>query len=144
MRVSLAQDFAELQRRYSFQQRARTPLGKALTTVYWFFSIYCIYRLAATTLAHLPLLPTKSSFSQSDPINNVLALLAEYWDPHLDRQAWSRQIGFLLSGVIIAGSLGSVLTTFNMVVRVAPGTVHGRGRGEGVNLALFVAQLSAV
>lgn len=143
MRTSLTHELSDLQRRHAFQQRSRSRTGKLLITIYWFFSLYCIYRIAATTFAHLPFpFRNKSSFSQSDPINNVLALLAAYWDPHLDRQAWSRQIGFLLSGVIIAGSLGSVMTTLNMVIRVAPGAV-GKG-GESANLALFVAQLSAV
>lgn len=140
MRISLSSELAELQRHLAFQQYARSATGRILTTVYWGFSVYCIYRIAATTLAHLPLLGRSSSFSRSDPINNVLALLAAYWDPHLDRAAWSRQIGFLLSGVIIAGSFGSVMTTLKMVMRVAP-AVKGDNHP---NLALFFSQISAV
>jgi hypothetical protein len=140
MRASLSSELAELQRNLTFQQRSRSPTGRILTTVYWGFSVYCIYRIAATTLAHLPLLGRSSSFSRSDPINNVLALLAAYWDPHLDRAAWSRQIGFLFSGVIICGSFGSVMTTLKMAMRVAPAP-----KGESnPNMALFFSQISAV
>ena len=138
MRVALAAELAELQCRFAAQHRARSPLGRLLRTTHGAFALYCVYRLAATALARLPLvarrhpppppplpLPLASaseeaSFSQSDPINNILAVLAVYWDPHLDRAAWSRQISFLLSGVIIAGSLGSVRTTLAMVMRLVP------------------------
>lgn len=142
MRTSLAAELADFQRRLTTQQRAKSLTGRILKTMSWGFSIYCLYRIAATTIAHLPIIQRRrSSFSQSDPINNILALLAVYWDPHLDRAAWSRQIGFLLSGVIIAGSLGSVMTTVNMLMRVAPGAVTS---DNNPNLPLFVSQLSAV
>ncbi|KAF8539710.1 Abscisic acid G-protein coupled receptor-domain-containing protein [Trichophaea hybrida] len=142
MRASLSVELAELQRRVAFQQRSGSIMGRMLKTIYWGFSIYCIYRIAATTLAHLPLIKRRhSSFSQSDPINNILAFLAVYWGPHLDRAAWSRQIGFLMSGVIIAGSLSSVMTTLKMLVRFAPGTIASEYHP---NLPLFVSQLSAV
>ena len=141
LRASLSSELAQLERDFTFQQRSQTAMGRTLTTVYWAFSIYCIYRIAATTFAHLPFVRHRdSSFSRSDPISNVLALLAEYWDPHLDRVAWSRQIGFLLSGVIICGSLGSVLTTINMVMRIAPTSISD----NNPNLALFFSQISAV
>jgi len=142
MRASLSAELAELHRRTAFQQRSGSLMGRMLKTIYWGFSIYCIYRIAATTLAHLPLVKRRhSSFSQSDPINNILAVLAVYWGPHLDRAAWSRQIGFLMSGVIITGSLNSVMTTLKMLVRVAPGAISSEYHP---NLPLFVSQLSAV
>jgi len=147
MRVSLGAELADLQRRQVLQNRTKTTLGRCVASLYWCFSIYCVYRIAATTIAHTPFLHRRnpdSSFSQNDPINNVLALLAAYWDPHLDRAAWSRQIGFLLSGVIIAGSLGSVMTTLNMLSRAAPGVVSQAVKGDNPSLALFVSQLSAV
>jgi len=50
----------------------------------------------------------------------------------------------LLSGVIIAGSLGSVMTTLNMLSRAAPGVVSQAVKGDNPSLALFVSQLSAV
>ncbi|RPA97846.1 hypothetical protein L873DRAFT_1689745 [Choiromyces venosus 120613-1] len=145
MRISLAAEFAELQRRLSSEQQAKSLFGRVLQAISYGFSVYCVYRIIATSLAHIPHLHrNKSSFSQSDPINNVLAIIAKHWDPHLDRVAWSRQIGFALSGVIIAGSLSSAMTTFNMLTRAAPGVMGHAVKGENPNLALFVSQISAV
>jgi Abscisic acid G-protein coupled receptor len=145
MRTSLAAELAEIQRRLVSEQQAKSAFGRILQTISYGFSVYCIYRIIATSFAHIPFLHRdKSSFSESDPINNVLALLAKHWDPHLDRVAWSRQIGFAFSGVIIAGSLGSVMTTFNMLTRAAPGVIGHAAKGENPNLALFVSQISAV
>lgn len=145
MRTSLAAEFAELQRRLLSEQQAKSLFGRVLQTISYGFSVYCVYRIIATSLAHVPHLHrNKSSFSQSDPINNVLAIIAKHWDPHLDRVAWSRQIGFALSGVIIAGSLNSAMTTFNMLTRAAPGVMGHAVGGENPNLALFVSQISAV
>lgn len=145
MRVSLTAELAELQRRLSEEQQAKSAFGRVLRAISYGFSVYCVYRIIATSFAHIPHLHrSKSSFSQSDPINNVLALLAKHWDPHLDRVAWSRQISFAFSGIIIAGSLGSVMTTFNMLTRAAPGVMGQAVKGENPNLALFVSQISAV
>ncbi|KAL7275469.1 hypothetical protein RUND412_001597 [Rhizina undulata] len=146
MRVSLAAELSELQRRVAVQERSKSTIGRLLQTISYGFSVYCLYRIAATSIAHMPFLhrTRDTSFSQNDPINNVLALLAKHWDPSLDRAAWSRQIGFAFSGVIIAGSLGSVMTTFNMLTRAAPGVIGHAVKGENPNLALFVAQISAV
>lgn len=159
MRVALAAELAELQCRFAAQHRARSPLGRLLRTAHGAFALYCVYRLAATTLARLPLvarshpppplpLPLASaseeaSFSQSDPINNILAVLAVYWDPHLDRVAWSRQISFLLSGVIIAGSLGSVRTTLAMVMRLVPAASPATASSTSAGTATATAAATA-
>lgn len=147
MNISLLADLSELQRRAALQQRQKTLFGRLLAALSYGFSIYCVYRILATSIAHVPFLHgsrSESSFSQRDPINNFLALLAKHWDPHLDRAAWSRQIGFTFSGVIIAGSLGSVMATMNMLTRAVPGVVGQAARGDNPNLALFVSQLSAI
>lgn len=145
MRTSLSAEFAEFQRRLTVQQRSKSVLGRLISTISYGFSVYCLYRIFATSLAHIPFLHrSRSSFSQSDPINNVVALLAQHWDPHLDRAAWSRMIGFAFSGVIIIGSLGSVMTTLNMLSRAAPGVIGHASKGDNPNFALFVSQISAV
>lgn len=145
MRTSLSAEFTELQRRLTVQQRSKSVLGRLILTISYGFSVYCLYRIFATSLAHVPFLHrSRSSFSQSDPINNVVALLAQHWDPHLDRAAWSRMIGFAFSGVIIIGSLGSVMTTLNMLSRAAPGVIGHASKGDNPNFALFVSQISAV
>lgn len=151
MTSTLTSNLTNLQTIHRAQLMARTPRGRIISVVYLIFSVYCVYRIATTSFAHLPFLHRRSadgspsSYSQTDPITNVLALLAKHWDPHLDRAAWSRQIGFLLSGVIIAGSLGSVLSTLSMLSRAAPGIVARAMKAESSpGFALLVSQLSAV
>lgn len=142
---SLSVELADLQRRITVQKQSKSAFGRLLRTISYGFSVYCLYRIFATSLAHIPYLHrSRSSFSQSDPINNVVALLAQHWDPHLDRAAWSRMIGFAFSGVIITGSLGSVMTTLNMLSRAAPGVISHATKSDNPNLALFVSQISAV
>jgi hypothetical protein len=80
-----------------------------------------------------------ASFSSSDPINRFLGLLAKHWDPKLDQLAWARTISFLLSGVILAGSANSVLQTFRLFSKWAPGLLHQ----AQANLALLVGQVAA-
>ncbi|KAK9467830.1 Abscisic acid G-protein coupled receptor-domain-containing protein [Lipomyces arxii] len=135
MKKSLNSDFKELSRRYSDQQRARTLLGKVYQSLYFLFAIYCVYRIVATVISRNPFRHRKSSFSETDPITGVLALLAQYWDPDLNKQAWSRQIGFLFSGIIFMCSTSSVLATVNMVSKHLPRTL------ERANLALLVAEV---
>ncbi|KAI5778930.1 Abscisic acid G-protein coupled receptor-domain-containing protein [Geopyxis carbonaria] len=142
MGSALAAELTALTHRQTEQTHLKTPTGRLLSTIYLFFSLYCLYRIAATTLAHLPFIHHTRSFSQNDPINNILALLAKHWDPHLDRAAWSRQISFLMSGVIIAGSLSSVRTTVTMLARTAPPVFSAAS--DSPALALAVSQLSAV
>ncbi|TGZ85453.1 hypothetical protein EX30DRAFT_326546 [Ascodesmis nigricans] len=148
MTADLSARLNELQNIQRSQFIARTPRGRITSFLYFIFSIYCLYRIAATTFAHIPFLHRRSassSYSQTDPITNVLALLGKHWDPHLDRAAWSRQIGFLLSGVIIAGSLTSVISTLSMLSRAAPGVVVRAMKAESSpGFALMVSQLSAV
>lgn len=142
---SLSVESTDLQRRLTVQKQSKSTFGRMLRTISYGFSVYCLYRILATSLAHIPYLHrSRSSFSQSDPINNVVALLAQHWDPHLDRAAWSRMIGFAFSGVIIIGSLGSVMATLNMLRRAVPGVIGHATKSDNPNLALFVSQISAV
>ena len=117
------------------------------------FSSYCIYRVLATSLALVrrllatgtttPVKPTEGgphpSFSSSDPVSRFLGLLARHWDPKLDQVAWARQISFLLSGVILLASANSVVQTFRLFARWAPGLL----RQAQANLALLVGQVTA-
>lgn len=141
MKITLTSDLTQLQKVQSQQAASKSATGKFWITFGWCFSLYCLYRLAATSMAHVPFKP-RNTFSQSDPINNVLALIAKHWDPHLDRAAWSRQIGFAFSGIIIAGSFSTVLTTFRVLTRAAPGVICYAINGNNPNLALFLSQIS--
>lgn len=65
-----------------------------------------------------------STYAATDPINNVLALLTAHWDSDLDRAAWSKQISFLLSGVMLLASFSAVLQTFRLFSRFAPSIIQ--------------------
>ncbi|KAF8451297.1 Abscisic acid G-protein coupled receptor-domain-containing protein [Terfezia claveryi] len=139
------------------------------------FNIYCIYRIFITVLRHLPYplslliykddpshpssptpLPLGSpqgslSAAESDPVNRILSILARWWTPALNHHAWARQIGFLLTGVIIAGSTSTILRAFNTVTKklispslmTATGQVAGALPPLGQVLALSTAQVTA-
>lgn len=140
MRTALSNSLFTLQSRRAAQLRAHTPYGRLLNLFAYVFSLYCLYRLSATAFTTLRRFSAPStSFSNSDPINNVLALLAKHWDPTLDRAAWSRTISFLLSGVMLLASFNSVLQTFLLFARLAPSILsHAQA-----NMALLVSQISA-
>lgn len=89
MAVTLTAEFDAMQRRKESEKSAGTAKGHVLSAVFQLFSVYCMYRIAATMISHLPRLTSApaSSFSQSDPINNILAIIAKHWDPDLDRAA---------------------------------------------------------
>ncbi|KAI9844298.1 MAG: hypothetical protein M1837_005708 [Sclerophora amabilis] len=140
MQLSLSSSLSMLQTRRTTQQRSSSARGRVLLLISYVFSVYCLYRIVATSIATVrrwwyP----GTTFSNSDPINNMLALVAKHWDPSLDRLAWSRQISFLLSGVILLASFSSVLQTFYFFSRFTPSVIHT----AHANLALLVSQISA-
>ena len=141
MSYSLSTHHALLSSRLASQRRARTPLGRALKAADALFSAYCIYRILAMTLTFVRrrLAPPDHPFVGADPINSILALLIRHYDSQLDRAAWTRQISFLLSGVMLLASLNSVLQTFHFFARFMPGVL----RAARANLALLVAQICA-
>ncbi|CAG8962116.1 hypothetical protein HYFRA_00005159 [Hymenoscyphus fraxineus] len=144
MALSLSTSLSVLQNRLAFSQRASSPLGKLfLTPASYGFSIYCIFRILTTTLSTIrrAFFPSDASFTSSatDPINRILSLLAKHVDPTLDQLAWSRQISFLLSGVILLASFNSVLQTFHMITKLSPSLLYH----AQTNLALIIAQISA-
>ncbi|KAH8653585.1 Abscisic acid G-protein coupled receptor-domain-containing protein [Xylariales sp. PMI_506] len=141
MEANLASALNQLRSRQADSARAATPIGKLLLIPTYVFSIYCVYRIAATTITTLRRLYSPSaSFSSSDPINRFLGLLAKHWDPKLDQIAWARQISFLLSGVILAASANSALQTFHIFAKWTPGLLYQ----AQANLALLIGQISAI
>jgi hypothetical protein len=146
MALSLSSSLTLLQNRLAYSRRASSPLGKVFVTpASYAFAIYCIYRVFSTTLTTLRRLlfpspdPTSFSSSSTDPINRILSLLAKHVDPTLDQLAWSRQISFLLSGIILLASFNSVLQTFHMITKLSPSLLYQ----AQANLALIIAQISA-
>ncbi|KAF2791924.1 hypothetical protein K505DRAFT_279769 [Melanomma pulvis-pyrius CBS 109.77] len=140
MRTTLQNSVTILQNRRQTQLRSHTAHGRLLNLFSFVFSLYCLYRIAATTLTTLRRFSSpETSFSNSDPINNFLAILAKHWDPTIDRVAWSRTISFLLSGVMLLASFNSVLQTFFLFARVLPGILHH----ARANFALMISQIAA-
>ncbi|KAJ0118398.1 hypothetical protein J7T55_009181 [Diaporthe amygdali] len=141
MESNLSSALSSLRSKQAAQARAGTAWGRLLTIPAYIFSIYCVYRIMATSLTSFRRLyyPASASFSSSDPINRFLGLLAKHWDPKLDQIAWARQISFLLSGVILIASANAVVQTFHIFAKWAPGLLHQ----AQANLALLIGQTSA-
>ncbi|TVY14197.1 Golgi pH regulator [Lachnellula arida] len=146
MAVSLSTSLSLLQARLVSTQRAASPSGKLLfVPASYAFSLYCIYRIISTSLTTLRHIlfpsPDSTAFTSSttDPINRILSMFAKHVDPTLDQLAWSRQISFLLSGIILFASFNSVLQTFHMITKLSPSLLYQ----AQANLALIIAQISA-
>ena len=144
MAVSLSASHSNLQTRLVQQQRSHTAAGRLWLIISYIFSLFCIYRIFTTFLTAIrrslnTYRYSSLEFTSSDPVDNILALLAKHYDPELDQAAWARQISFLLSGLILFASFNSVMQTFHLFARFLPSllkTIQG-------NLALVVAQVCA-
>lgn len=140
MRHTLQNSLSVLQSRRQGQLRSHTTYGRLLNMCSYMFALYCAYRIAATTFTTLRRFSSpNTSFSNSDPINNFLALFAKHWDPTIDRVAWSRTISFLLSGVMLLLSFNSVLQTFFLFARAFPSILNY----TKTNFALLISQIAA-
>ena len=83
-----------------------TTLGKLWALPGQAFSVYCVYRIIATCLTTLRrFYYPDTAFSQNDPINRLLGLLAKHWDPDVDTVAAARLLSFLMSGVYVASPI---------------------------------------
>lgn len=125
MEANLASTLSLMKGRKAMADRGTTAFGRLLITISYGFSVYCVYRVIATTLTTLRRTYTEgASFSSSDPINRVLGLLARHWDPKLDQLAWARIISFVLSGVILVASANSAVQTFHLFAKWTPGLLR--------------------
>lgn len=61
-----------------------------------------------------------SSLVRSDALAITLAHIVVKIRPTADIGAWTRQIGFILSGLLFLGSISSALTTFNSLTKAFP------------------------
>ncbi|KAI9890144.1 MAG: hypothetical protein M1814_004425 [Vezdaea aestivalis] len=139
MQLSLSTSVSSLQQRHTTQLRSKTATGRLILTAAHLFALYCLYRIGTTTLSVFRRwLSPKTSFS-SDPITSFLALLTAHVDPTLDRAAWSRQIAFFLSGILLLASFSSAAQTISLLSRFMPKLV----RAARANSALLVAQIVA-
>lgn len=141
MQMSLSASVGLLRARRDAQLRASTAFGRLCIAASYIFSIYCFYRITATSVTTLRRWWNPSTFfATSDPINNFLAIVAKHFDPTLDRAAWSRQISFLLSGLMLSASFNAVLQTVLLFSRFAPSSFL---RSAHQNLALVSSQICA-
>ncbi|KAF0642817.1 hypothetical protein FPSE5266_08691 [Fusarium pseudograminearum] len=140
MEANLASGVSLLKSHRAATVRASTPLGRLFLVPSQLFSLYCLYRIGATTITTIrrAYSPT-STFANTDPINRFLSILARHWDPKLDQLAWARLISFALSGVILVASANSVVQTFHLFAKWTPGLL----RQAQANLALVVGQIAA-
>ena len=141
MSLSMSTHRAMLQSQLYQQNRSQTLSGRILLIGSYIFSVYCLYRIVTTaiTATRRRLMNPDGSFTGSDPINNILAVFVNHYDPQLDQDAWTRQISFLLSGVMLFASFSSVLQTFHFFARFTPSLI----KAAQANLPLIVAQICA-
>ena len=143
MQQSLSTSVRVLHSQRDAQQQASTATGRVFLAMSYVFSLYCVYRIAATSLTTLRrwFSPQKraTAFSTTDPINKFLSIIAKHWDPSIDKAAWSRQISFLLSGLMLLASFNAVLQTVLLFSRFTPQRMLHSAQQ---NLALLVAQIS--
>lgn len=139
MSSTLATSAAALRSVYQTQQQAHTLTGRFTRATGFTFTLYCLYRIGATSLSSLRRWwQPSSTFATSDPISNILALLTAHYDGSLDRAAWARQISFALSGVMLLLSFSAVLQTFRLFSRFAPRAVqHAQ-----TSLPLIISQIA--
>ncbi|KJY00569.1 g protein-coupled receptor [Zymoseptoria brevis] len=139
MSFTLSNTLMSTRARYVEQQRSKTSWGRILNVVNMGFAIYCAYRIIATSISSLRRLTQPGyTTATTDPINNFLALVTTHWDSNLDREAWSRQISFLLSGVMLLASFNAVLQTFRVFARFAPNLLqHAQ-----TSLPLVISQIA--
>ncbi|KAI4118519.1 MAG: hypothetical protein LQ345_001453 [Seirophora villosa] len=154
MALSLSTSHNILHSRLHQQNRSRTARGRLLAISSYAFALFCLYRILTTFYSTLrrsiihsyrPPASTEqpassSTSTSSDPITTFLALLTAHYDPHIDRDLYTRQLSFLLSGLILSASFTSTMQTFALVARFLPSLL----RAVKQNLPLLVAQVCGI
>lgn len=116
---SLLADLIAAQAIFEDQKREKTKIGMLYKTFDVLFSIYCLYRICTTTWS---LTPWKSD--ASDPVSQLLALLVAHYDENIDQESWARSFGFMLSGIVIMGSLRACLLVLARMSKVLPRLIN--------------------
>ncbi|KAI4211664.1 MAG: hypothetical protein LQ351_005567 [Letrouitia transgressa] len=153
MALSLSASSEVLQSRYMQQKHSKTATGRLLLAFSYGFSLFCLYRILTTTLAAIRRFffsappsadssnnsspSSQSPSANSDPVTTLLTLLARHYDPTLAHDAYTRQLSFLFSFIILLASFNSVMQTFNLFARFFPKLMNALRK----NLALVVAQV---
>jgi hypothetical protein len=148
MRLSLRNALYSLRGRKTEQENAHSMSGRILITLSHLFAAYCAFRLFSVSFNVFRRLISTTGLLQPspsiDPVTFLLSILAKHWDPSLDRSAWTRQISFLLSGVLLLAAFNSALQTFLLLARAFPGmAASAAGFRDATTLALLVSQVVA-
>jgi len=125
MYSSLQSQHSSLLTIHSRQLERNTFRGLLAILTRHVFALYCIYRILSTGWSNLRSLLGKPRITaDEDPISSILALITKAWisttKSPLDIEAYRRLIGFILVGVVIAGSINAVVSTIQRVSKSAP------------------------
>ena len=143
MSSSLADSLSILRSQYAAQTQASTTRGRVSNGLSCGFACYCVYRIVSTSISIIRKsfhFRNNTSWASTDPITYTSALFARHIYPSLNQEAWTRQISFLLSGLILLASFNAVLQTFHLVSRICPSIV----RAVKWNKALLIAQTAGL
>jgi hypothetical protein len=148
MRISLQNSLYSVSARKTEQERAHSLSGRVLIMLSHLFAAYCAFRLASISWSVFRRLVFSTGFFQPgpsiDPVTFLLSVLAKHWDPTLNRAAWTRQISFLLSGVLLLAAFNSALQTFLLFARAFPGiAASATSFRDSTTLALLISQVVA-
>jgi Abscisic acid G-protein coupled receptor len=125
---SLQSQHSSLHTLHHRQIQRNTPRGILSLLTRHSFALYCLYRILATGWSNFRLLLGNSTTTETtageDPVSRILALLTKAWisttNVPFDIEAYGRLIGFILVGVVIAGSINAVMSTIQRLSRSTP------------------------
>jgi hypothetical protein len=148
MRFSMQNSLYALRVQKTEQERAKSPSGRSIIILTYIFAMYCAFRLMSISVNMVRRLILSTGWmhqSQSnDPVTFMLGVLAKHWDPELNRSAWTRQISFLLSGVLLLAAFNSALQTFLLLARAFPRLAASAANfRDSTTLALLISQVVA-
>jgi hypothetical protein len=123
MHLSLQSQYGTLQTQYTRQQTRKSTFGILYFLGRHLFALYCIYRLLSSAWSNIRLLLGQHRIpSDQDPISRILAFIAKTTNTtaHLDLEGYRHIIGFILVGVVIAGSINAVMNVLQRVSKSTP------------------------
>ncbi|KAF2672573.1 hypothetical protein BT63DRAFT_420799 [Microthyrium microscopicum] len=145
MRMSLQDTLYLLKSRKEEQDRSHTSAGQLFVVFTYSFAAYCVIRLFSVSFSVFRRMLFSTVFlssDSSDPVTSILSVLVKHWDPSLDQGLWTRQISFMLSGVMLIAAFNSALQTFLILGRAFPGlAISAAAFREATTLALLISQV---
>jgi hypothetical protein len=148
MHMSIQDTLYLLRARKEEQDRRNTMSGRLFLAFSYAFASYCVVRLFSVAFnvfrRFLSSTGRLDGTNNTDPVTSILSILVNHWDPSLDRSVWTRQISFLLSGVMLFAAFNSALQTFMVLGRAFPGlAISAAAFRDATILALLISQVVA-